>query len=48
LGLGEGVGAGEVGGGLDAGVVVSHYFDGLVVDVPVAGAGVGGAVRGSE
>jgi hypothetical protein len=36
-----------VGGGLDAGVVVLRYFDGLVVDVPVAGAAVVGAVRGS-
>jgi hypothetical protein len=37
VGLGEGVGGGEVGGGLDTGVVVLRYFDGLVVDVPVAG-----------
>jgi hypothetical protein len=48
VGEGEGVGGGEVGGGLDTSVIVSHYFNGLVVDVPVAGAAVGGAVRGSE
>jgi hypothetical protein len=46
VGLGERIGGGEYGGGLDAGVVVLGYFYGLVVDVCVAGAAVGGAVRG--
>jgi hypothetical protein len=48
VGLGEGVGSYVERGGLDASVVIDGYFDGLVVDVCVAGGAVGGAVRGGD